>query len=67
MYCPNCSSLMNEGDPCPECDHVEGDDFCECSTCSASRGTPHTKHRYPDIEDDDDFDYYDQAESDNRP
>ena len=31
--CPNCQSTMNEGDPCPECDHTDGDPLCDCQHC----------------------------------
>lgn len=34
--CPNCGSLMNVNDPCPECDHVDGDTFCDCDHCHAA-------------------------------
>ncbi len=32
VRCPNCGSLMNEGDQCPECDHVDDVD-CDCVWC----------------------------------
>lgn len=31
--CPNCDSLMGDGDLCPECPHDDGDDECECQYC----------------------------------
>ena len=34
MKCPNCGSEMNEGDLCPECEHVDGDFNCECNSCN---------------------------------
>lgn len=33
MTCPNCGSLMSEGDPCPECPHHDGDPGCDCAYC----------------------------------
>lgn len=32
IRCPNCDSLMNDGDPCPECDHNSDGDCC-CDHC----------------------------------
>ena len=26
---------MNAGEPCPECEHVDGGDTCECAYCEA--------------------------------
>ncbi len=31
--CPNCDATMNPGEPCPECDHDDGDLECECTYC----------------------------------
>ncbi len=33
MICPNCQSKMGENDPCPECDHDDGDPDCLCIYC----------------------------------
>lgn len=36
--CPNCESAMSDpDDPCPECDHNGGDDWCECAFCEECR------------------------------
>jgi len=35
--CPNCDSLMNTGDSCPECPHRDDDPDCECRACDESR------------------------------
>ena len=35
--CPNCESLMGDGEACPECNHVDWDDFCECGYCIDKR------------------------------
>lgn len=32
ITCPNCESLMNPGESCPECDHVDSYD-CTCDAC----------------------------------
>lgn len=37
IKCPNCDSTMNEGDPCPECTHYDGDSDCECQYCENER------------------------------
>ena len=40
IRCPNCESTMGAGDPCPECDHNDGDpDGCECGYCETMRDT----------------------------
>lgn len=33
IECPNCGASMNCGDPCPECDHDDGDCNCPCACC----------------------------------
>lgn len=32
--CPNCGATMNRGDTCPECEHDERGDVCECEYCA---------------------------------
>lgn len=32
ISCPNCESLMNAGETCPECDHTEHGE-CICKSC----------------------------------
>ena len=36
-FCPNCDATMGEGDPCPECEHRDGDEGCECQYCEDVR------------------------------
>jgi phage terminase large subunit-like protein len=32
--CPNCESMMNEGETCPECEHDDRiDEVCQCEAC----------------------------------
>jgi len=39
VNCPNCGCPLNcETDPCPECDHHDGDPNCECDFCERERG-----------------------------
>jgi hypothetical protein len=33
IACPNCGATMNEGEHCPECDHMDDID-CTCQICS---------------------------------
>lgn len=48
IRCPNCESAMSDpDDPCPECDHNGGDDWCECAFCEEQR------RRKEEIEQDD--------------
>lgn len=35
ITCPNCQSKMNEGDDCPECDHSNDGNECDCAYCQA--------------------------------
>ena len=32
--CPNCQAAMNVGECCPECEHDERGDCCECEYCA---------------------------------
>ena len=34
MRCPNCGLTWEPGEPCPECEHVDGDFNCDCYTCT---------------------------------
>lgn len=35
ITCPNCDCNMGRGEPCPECEHVDGKADCECSACAS--------------------------------
>lgn len=37
ILCPNCESIMSEGDRCPECNHNDGDGDCDCPYCEQNR------------------------------
>ena len=60
--CPNCDATMNDGEACPECPHVDWDDFCECTTCVDARADL-TDEIYDINQDDDDEDEYDDEDS----
>ena len=36
IHCPNCHALMDEGDPCPECEHTDRGD-CQCQFCTEDK------------------------------
>ena len=38
IICPNCEAAMDEGDSCPECNHNDGDRYCECDWCIKQDG-----------------------------
>jgi len=33
INCPNCGVDMDEGGPCPRCEHVDVADRCQCRAC----------------------------------
>ena len=33
MECPNCESKINKNERCSECDHLDGDNYCNCDFC----------------------------------
>ena len=33
MRCDKCGLRWNDGDPCPKCEHTEGDFNCTCKAC----------------------------------
>ena len=49
--CPNCQSLMNAGDPCPECDHADNEPLCDCEHCMGGAGEDMSFFRPGDLDD----------------
>lgn len=43
LDCPNCAAVMDDLEPCPECDHDGGDPDCECDYCEGERFREHIK------------------------
>ena len=51
--CPNCEAVMTEGEKCPECQHDDGTDFCDCPACGEERDEEGEKDSEPEGDDDD--------------